>query len=86
VQARTASATVRHGYPPACLASTAAEIGASLVALGTKGKSRLEAGLLGSVSEQFVTATSHDVLLAKPDRVDVARPQRAANDSVMRVG
>ena len=86
LQPRRSSASVRHGYPPACIKEAAADVGASLIALGTKGKSRFEAELLGSVSEQFVNATTHDVLLVKPAGVGVTpRVLDLPGESAMRV-
>jgi len=76
LQARRASALVRHGYPPAGIKDAAAELGASVVVLGSRGKSRFEAGFLGSVSEHFVSGTSHDVLLVKPNDVHLGWPTR----------
>lgn len=60
-----ASARVRHGYPPARIKERAAELDVDAVVLGAQGKSRLEAGLLGSVSEHVAAETPCDVLLVK---------------------
>jgi nucleotide-binding universal stress UspA family protein len=68
LQARRASASVKQGYVPACIRETAVALGASVVALGASGKSRLEASILGSVSEAFSSGTGHDVLLAAEPR------------------
>jgi len=65
LQSRRASSLVKLGYVPACVRETAAERGASIVVLGDSNKSWLEAGVTGSVSEELLTSTLHDVLLAK---------------------
>lgn len=65
LQHRRGSARVRHGYPPACIHQAAAEVDASLIVLGATGKSRLAAGLLGSVSRQVVSGARHDILVAR---------------------
>jgi len=72
LQHRRSSTLVKHGYPPACIRETAADIAASVVVLGARGKSSMQAGLLGSVTEQFVSGEGHDVLLARPARPRVA--------------
>jgi nucleotide-binding universal stress UspA family protein len=66
LQSRAASAVVKQGYVPGCIRETAVQVGASVVALGASGRSRLVAGILGGVSDEFVFGTGHDVLLAKP--------------------
>jgi nucleotide-binding universal stress UspA family protein len=78
LQSRRASSVVKLGYVPASVRETAAELGASVVAFGANGKSRLEANLLGSVSEEFSSGTGHDVLLARAMRTSSAteRPDR----------
>jgi nucleotide-binding universal stress UspA family protein len=63
LQSRRASSVVKLGHIPACIRETAAELGASIVAFGVKGKSRLESSFLGSVSEDFVSGNGYDVLL-----------------------
>jgi nucleotide-binding universal stress UspA family protein len=60
-----ASVRVRHGYPPARIKERAAELDVDAIVLGAQGKSRLEAGLLGSVSEHVAAETPCDVLLVK---------------------
>jgi nucleotide-binding universal stress UspA family protein len=72
LQSRRASSLVKQGYAPVCIKETATELGASVVAFGAKGKSRLEASVLGSVSEEFASGTGHDVLLVRAIR----RPSR----------
>lgn len=57
---------VRHGYAPALIGKYAAEIGADLVAMGSHGKSEIEAALLGSVSSHLVTELPGDLLLVPP--------------------
>jgi len=64
LQRRRASSLVKHGYPPACIKQAAAELGASVVAFGTKSKSRL-ATLIASVGAEFLGGSGQDVLLAK---------------------
>lgn len=59
------SLRVRHGYPPARIKERAAELDVDAIVLGAQGKSRLEAGLLGSVSEHVAAETPCDVLLVK---------------------
>jgi nucleotide-binding universal stress UspA family protein len=65
LQRRRAYSLVKYGYPPACIKDTASELAASVVAFGTKGRSHLEASLLGSVGAQFMGGGGQDVLLAK---------------------
>ncbi len=78
LQSRRASSVVKPGHVPECVRETAARLGASIVAFGANGKSRLEANVLGSVSEEFLSGTGHDVLLAKAMRTPSAnqRPDR----------
>jgi nucleotide-binding universal stress UspA family protein len=59
------SVRVRHGYPPARIKEHAAELDVDVIVLGAQGKSWLEAGLLGSVSEHVAAETPCDVLLVK---------------------
>jgi nucleotide-binding universal stress UspA family protein len=59
------SVRVRHGYPPTRIKERAAELDVDAIVLGAQGKSRLEAGLLGSVSEHVAAETPCDVLLVK---------------------
>jgi nucleotide-binding universal stress UspA family protein len=86
---RRTSAIVTHGYPPARIRETAGELGATVVALGSRGKSRVEANMLGSVSEQFVGGNGHDVLLVKPsqprERMPLRRHAVARPDAQARV-
>jgi nucleotide-binding universal stress UspA family protein len=63
---RPASVKVRHGYAPTRIKERAAELDADLVVLGTRGKSCLEIGFLGSVSEHVAAESSSDVLLVRP--------------------
>lgn len=60
-----ASVRVGHGYPPARIKERAAELDVDVIVVGAQGKSRLEAGLLGSVSEHVTAETPCDVLLVK---------------------
>ena len=56
---------VEHGYPPSCIDRWIAALGVDLVALAARGKSELEASLLGSVSLHAVQAAPCDVLLLR---------------------
>jgi nucleotide-binding universal stress UspA family protein len=64
LQSRRATAVVKLGHISARVGERAAELGASVVAFGARGKSRLESSIFGSASEDFVSGTGHDVLLA----------------------
>jgi nucleotide-binding universal stress UspA family protein len=55
-----------HGYPPARIKERAAELDVDVIVLGTQGKSWLEAGFLGSVSEHVAAESPCDVLLVRP--------------------
>ena len=79
LQTRSASSMVKRGPIAACVRETAAELGASVVAVGAKGKSQLESNLLGSVSEDFVSGNGYDVLLAGAMRTSsgAERPDRS---------
>jgi nucleotide-binding universal stress UspA family protein len=55
----------RHGYPPARIKERASELDVDVTVLGT-GKSWLEAGFLGSVSEHVAAESPCDVLLVRP--------------------
>jgi len=68
LESRRASSVIKQGYVPGCIKDTAMELGASLVAFGAKGKWRLEANVLGSVSEPFLSGGGPDILLAKAIR------------------
>ena len=78
LQARCASSLVKRGHITTRVRETAAELGATVVAFGAKGKSRLESNLLGSVSECFVGGNGYDVLLAGAMRTSsgTERPDR----------
>lgn len=56
---------VEHGYPPSCIDRWIGSLGIDLVALAARGKSELEATLLGSVSLHTVQAAPCDVLLLR---------------------
>ncbi len=60
------SVKARHGYPPARIKERAAELDADVIVLGTRGKSWLEIGFLGSVSEHVSAESACDVLLVRP--------------------
>lgn len=60
-----ASIRAPHGYPPARIKERANELDMDVIVIGAQGKSRLEAGLLGSVSEHVAAETRCDVLLVK---------------------
>lgn len=66
LEGRAASVRVRHGYPPTRIKERAAELDADLIVLGTQGKSWLEIGFLGSVSEHVAAESFSDVLLVRP--------------------
>jgi len=72
LQSRRATSVVKAGHIPTRIREIADEVGASVVAFGAKGKSRLEANLFGSVSGEFLSGTGHDVLLAKA--IGTSRP------------
>jgi len=65
LQGRRTSALLKQGDPAAGIEQAATEVRASIVAFGAKGKSRIEAGILGSVSGEFMHRANHDVLLVK---------------------
>jgi nucleotide-binding universal stress UspA family protein len=64
LQARRASSLVKHGHVAGRIRETASELGASLVVFGATGKSRLQANIMGSVSEEFSRGAGPDVFLA----------------------
>jgi universal stress protein E len=66
LQGRRASSRVLRGHPPSVIEKAAAGLGVSLIVLGSSRKSRLEAGLLGSVGEDVLARTPYDVLMVKP--------------------
>jgi nucleotide-binding universal stress UspA family protein len=68
LQSRCASSAVKRGHIASCIREAAAEVGASVVALGSNGKSRFEANLVGSVSGDFLSGAGPDVLLVKAPR------------------
>ncbi len=76
LQSRRASSLVKLGHVPTSVRETAAELAASVVAFGAKGKSRLEANLIGSVSEDFLSGTGRDVLLVKGMQTSSASERR----------
>lgn len=59
------SHVLAEGSPERALGSTAAELGADLVVVGTHGRSGLRWFLLGSVAEKVVRASEVDVLVAR---------------------
>ncbi|MEO8346144.1 MAG: universal stress protein [Betaproteobacteria bacterium] len=60
------SVRVQPGYPPARIRERAADLDADVIVLGTQGKSRLEIGLLGSVTEHVAAESASDILLVRP--------------------
>ncbi|MCC7325311.1 MAG: universal stress protein [Burkholderiales bacterium] len=66
LEGSAASVRVQHGYAPARIRERAAELDVDVVALGTQGKSWLEIGFLGSVTEHVATESPADVLLVRP--------------------
>ncbi len=67
LEQRRGSSLVKHGYPPTCISNAAAESGTSLVAFGTRSRSRL-ATLMASVGKEFLSDSGPDALLVKPSR------------------
>ncbi len=65
LQGRRTSVLLEQGDPAAGIEQAAIAVRPSLVAFGAKGKSRIEAGILGSVTAGFLRRTTHDVLLVK---------------------
>jgi len=66
LERRAGSVKVRYGYAPTRIKERATELDADLVVLGAQGKSWLEIGFLGSVSEHVAAESSSDVLLVRP--------------------
>lgn len=56
---------VAHGYPDKEIVAAAAQIGATLVALGTRGSTGFARLLLGSVAEKVVRTCANHVLVAR---------------------
>jgi nucleotide-binding universal stress UspA family protein len=65
LEKHTNSVKVQHGHPPARIKERAAELDADVIVLGTQGKSWLEIGFLGSVSEHVSAESPCDVLLVR---------------------
>jgi len=57
---------VREGYPASVIEDEAAELGADLIVIGTRGLSGLRHLLLGSVAERVVQRAPCPVLTVKP--------------------
>jgi len=66
LEGSAASIRVRHGYVPTCIKERAADLDVDVIVLGTQGKSWLEIGLLGSVTEHVAAESAADVLLVRP--------------------
>ena len=76
---RRISVTTRleQGYPYQAIISTAGELGADLVVMGSRGHSAVESFLLGSMTRQVVIHASMPVLAVRPPQKDTAeRPLR----------
>lgn len=56
------------GYPPDRLVSYAAEVGADLIVVGTRGRGELAALVLGSTSHRVIHLAACDVLVVKTGR------------------
>lgn len=65
-EGRAASVKVRQGHTPSRIKERASELDADVIVLGTQGKSWLETGFLGSVSEHVAAESASDVLLVRP--------------------
>jgi nucleotide-binding universal stress UspA family protein len=63
---------VREGYPATVIEEAAAELGADLIVIGTRGHTGLKHLLLGSIAERVVQKAPCAVLTVKP------RPKEAA--------
>jgi nucleotide-binding universal stress UspA family protein len=70
------STEVRHEQPADAVRLASNEWGADLVVIGTRGMSRLEHLLLGSVAERIVTSSPCPVLAVHPDDYDQHRALR----------
>jgi nucleotide-binding universal stress UspA family protein len=57
---------VREGYPATVIEDAAAEIGADLIVIGTRGHTGLKHLLLGSIAERVVQKAPCAVLAVKP--------------------
>jgi nucleotide-binding universal stress UspA family protein len=70
------SSAIRHDEPAAALRDAALEGKADLVVIGTRGHSRLEHLLLGSVAERVISTAPVPVLAVHPEDFDRHRPLR----------
>jgi nucleotide-binding universal stress UspA family protein len=68
-----------HGFADAVLVSTAQDVGADLVVVGTHGRSGIDRWLLGSVAERVTRLSTGMVLVARP----LVRPVRRVPDRVL---
>jgi len=75
------TAVVRIGQPAHQILEEANEFDASLVALGSRGLNRLEAFMLGSVSESVTRHAGQPVLLARAPKHGLRRAILAVDDS-----
>ncbi|MGH8800913.1 MAG: universal stress protein [Casimicrobiaceae bacterium] len=66
LEGRAASVHVQHGYAPARIKERAVDLDVDIIVLGTHGKSWLEIGFLGSVTEHVAAESTSDVLLVRP--------------------
>jgi nucleotide-binding universal stress UspA family protein len=70
------STEVRHDDPASALRDAATEWNADLLVIGTRGQSRLEHLLLGSVAERVISMSPVPVLSVHPEDYDRHRPLR----------
>lgn len=58
---------VRVGYPARVILDTAAEVGSTMIVIGSTGKGRFAELVLGSVSDEVVRSAHLPVLVVKPE-------------------
>jgi nucleotide-binding universal stress UspA family protein len=68
-----------HGFADAALVSTAEDVGADLVVVGTHGRTGTDRWLLGSVAERVTRLSTGRVLVAKP----LPKPSRRVPDRIL---
>lgn len=64
------SRSIQHGCPRAVICAQAKQLNADLIAVGKRGKSRLEELLLGSVTQRLLDQEACDVLVADSLEID----------------
>jgi nucleotide-binding universal stress UspA family protein len=72
----TVTSAIRHDEPAVALRDAALEAGADLIVVGTRGQSRLEHLLLGSVAERVIAIAPVPVLAVHAEDFDRHRPLR----------